>query len=132
MYWRSFQFPEQILSLSLLVLCLVILAGFPLLAAFAQDQKEPVFEGVKLSAWVTQLKDPSAKRRQAAALAIGQIGYGAASAFDPLLAAAKDTDPEVRAEVVSALGLLPPDPKAVPTLVAALKDESRGVRTTAL
>jgi HEAT repeat protein len=77
------------------------------------------------------LKGPSAKRREAAARAIGQIGEGAKAALGPMLAAARGPDAAVRAAAVLALNQLPDDPKAVPALAAALNDDAPGVRINA-
>lgn len=86
----------------------------------AQDKKEAVYEGKTLKEWTFQLNDPSAKEREAAAVAIGRFGRDGKPALAAILAVAKDPEPNVRAAAVDALNLLPADPKAVPVLPVAL------------
>ncbi len=95
-------------------------------ALTAADDKEPVYQGKPLSAWVEQLTDRSATARQEAAEAIGKIGPAAKSAVGPLLAALGDTDDTVRDAAALALAAFGKD--AVGPLTAALKHADANVR----
>lgn len=97
----------------------------------AQEKKEPVYQGKSLSAWIAQLKDPATKQRVEAAKALGRFGPDGVLAIEPLLTAMKDKEVEVRQAAVAALNLIPEDAKAVPGLIAALKDSSPLVRVEA-
>ena len=111
-----------------LLALLLGLVSTGLMSLPAQAPKEPENQGKPLSAWVKQLTDPTPANRTAAAEAIRKFGKDGSPALDAILAAAKDTDSKVRAEAVLTLNHLPADPKAVPILIAALKDESPDVR----
>jgi HEAT repeat protein len=99
--------------------------------AFGEQEKEALSQSKTLSEWIAQLKDPSSKQRQVAAKAIGEFGPMGKSGLQPIMAAVKDADEEVRSAAITALNLLPPDPKVVPLLAAALTDESIQVRLKA-
>ena len=90
------------------------------------DDKEPVYQGKPLSAWVDQLSDPSPTDRQEAAEAVSKIGPSTKSALGPLIAALGDTDGVVRDAAAVALASFRKD--AVPPLVAALKAHDPAVR----
>ncbi len=113
----------------LLVVCL--LAAYPLVAA-AQDKesadKEPLYKGKAVTAWIQDLKDKDADTRQRAAGALGHIRRSRA-VVPALIEAVRDNDYQVREEVVVALGRLGPRAQsAVPALIEALKDKDGGVR----
>lgn len=116
----------------LLALCL--LSIMPVLAR-AQDtgnpEKEPLYKGRAVHAWIQDLKDKDADTRQRAAYALGHIRRSRA-VVPALLADMHDPDYQVREEVVVALGRLGPRAQsAVPALIEALKDKDGGVRERA-
>src|SRR5258708_1808693 len=87
------------------------------------QNKEPEFEGRKLSEWVQQLRSGDVGERQGAVLALGKLGPGAVPALTEAL---KDKD-IVNVRLWAAWGLRRIGAKAkaaVPQLEAALKDES--------
>jgi HEAT repeat protein len=92
----------------------------------AGDDKEPVYQGKLLSAWIEQLTDRSATARQEAAEALGKIGPAAKPAVGPLIAALADSDDAVRDAAAEALAAFGKD--AVAPLVAALKHTDANVR----
>ena len=72
------------------------------------------------------LNDSDKDVRQAAAVALGKLG---APAVDSLIAAIPDK--AVAAHAIQALGTIV-DPRAIPPLIAALRDEDYGVRAAAV
>src|SRR5947209_20248855 len=85
----------------------------------AADDKEPVYRGRSLGAWVEQLSDRSALARQEAAEALAKMGPAARPALGALVAALGDTDDAVREAASEALSSFGKD--AVGPLTAALK-----------
>src|SRR6516162_1009171 len=70
----------------------VVLVVLFALASRADDQREPVHEGKKLSEWINSLKNDDAKPRAKAAEALGLLGSKAAKAVPHLIDGLKDAD----------------------------------------
>jgi HEAT repeat protein len=88
---------------------------------------------------IKDLSAKDAKARLAACQGLGLLGQVKASYVRPAInqlcdVAKKDSDVKVRAEAVTALGLIDPDPeKAAPVLLGALKeDKDQGVQMAAV
>ena len=105
---------------------LLVLTLLSLICRSAADDKEPVYKGKPLSAWVEQLADRNATARQEAAEALGQIGPAAKPAVGALIAALGDADDAVRDAAAEALAVFGKD--AVGPLTAALKHTDASVR----
>jgi HEAT repeat protein len=105
---------------------LLALTLLSLICRSAADDKEPIYKGKPLSAWVEQLADRSATARQEAAEALGQIGPAAKPAVGALIAALGDTDDAVRDAAAETLAVFGKD--AVGPLTAALKHTDASVR----
>ena len=69
--------------------------------------------------WISELRNPTIKKRRAAATLLGKSGN--LSAIGPLIEALSDPHPGVRSDIVQALGRLR-DSSAIPGLIASLKD----------
>ncbi|HYN02607.1 MAG TPA: HEAT repeat domain-containing protein [Vicinamibacteria bacterium] len=85
---------------------------------------QPTFEDL-----LANLKSPTARTRQAAALELGRSRRREAVA--PLSALVRDPEVRVRLEVVKALGSLR-DLSAIPALVTSLQDGDAGIREEAI
>lgn len=113
------------LALSFLTLALVA-------SQAASQQKEPVFNGRPLSAWVADLKAPAPYTRNAAAYSISGMGPAAKAAVPALIEALNDPAAAVRFPVCVALKEIGPDAKeAVPALTKALDDVNDDVAAAA-
>jgi len=75
------------------------------------------------------LRDENYRNRVLAIRIISEV-FVAEKSFDALIAAVEDENPEVRMQVVHALGRIN-DPRVIQILIAALKDEDISVRMTA-
>jgi HEAT repeat protein len=85
--------------------------------------------GQPVSHWVEALKEPDAKARKKAVVALGHAATADPVALPALIDAVKDRDASVRREAVLALLNLGPDAReATPTLTEALKDKDAKVR----
>jgi HEAT repeat protein len=112
----------------------LILLGFSLPARAADEKDNPEFNGKKMSEWIVMLKeDQTARKRRAAALALGQIVADhkdekniAAAALPPLAKAVRsDPSPVVRGQAAEILGQQPAELGAafVSDLVECLRGE---------
>ena len=95
----------------------------------APDDSEPMVNGKPLSAWIAQLKDKDAQKRNEATQSISQLGIQARPALKALVPLLGDTDVGVRYNAAGALAAIGPD--AVGPLKDALKDANADVRQTA-
>ena len=102
------------------------LALFTATCRCAADDKDPVYKGKSLSAWIEQLTDRSATARQDAAEALGKMGAPAKPAIGPLIAALGDSDEVVRDAAATALSAFGKD--AVGPLTNSLKHKEAAVR----
>jgi HEAT repeat protein len=85
--------------------------------------------GQPVSHWVETLKQPDAKARKKAVVALGHAGAADPAAIPALTTALKDRDAGVRREAVLALLNLGPDAReAAPALAEARKDKDARVR----
>ena len=103
--------------------------GFGVIA-LACGEAEPELKDRPAQAWISQLGDSSAVRRQEAADALGRLGPKAAAAIPDLVRALADTNPFVRGASVRAIGLISPE-GATEALRRALEDPHAGVRAEA-
>ncbi|MFO0865562.1 MAG: HEAT repeat domain-containing protein [Gemmataceae bacterium] len=88
--------------------------------------------GSDLEKYITQLRNPQAKTRSAAAQALGNLRSGAKAAVPALIEALRDSDPFVRNAAAFSLGSIHEEPeKAVPALVRLLEDSDPFVRSGA-
>lgn len=100
--------------------------------AFSPDERRALSGGDdrRLVLWDLPLTVPAliqdlrdARRRVAAAQALGRLGAGARPAVPELLTALTEKDAELRTEALASLNRIgPPDEKDVPLLVAVLRD----------
>ena len=131
------------LSKAVAVVALVVVASFvPLLSATrlaaqavedsdvtAEAPAEPAAEPAALDVGqlVEKLLSEDEHERIAGVTALGQMGEGARVAVEPLIAAFKDGDANVRLRAADALGKIG-DARAIEPLTAALEDEDPSVR----
>ncbi len=107
-------------------LCLVLFAGLTAAPVRADD---PVFNGRKMSEWLTILKeDDLPRKRRAAVVALGQIAAANSDAVPGVLAAVgkalrNDASPAVRGQAAVVLGQMKPEEAA-----AAMTDLAEAVR----
>ena len=99
-------------------------------AALACSEADSARKEKPTQAWISQLGDSSAVRRQEAADALGQLGSKAAAAIPDLVRAVADTNPFVRGSAVRAIGLISPE-AATDVLRRALEDPHAAVRAEA-
>jgi HEAT repeat protein len=109
-----------------LTIAVVLMQLAAVLPGANADDKEPVYKGEPLSAWVEQLNDRSATARQEAAEALGKMGAPAKPAIAPLIAALGDSDEVVREAAAAALSAF--GKEAVSPLADALKHKEAAVR----
>jgi HEAT repeat protein len=108
-------------------------AAQALWADFNMPALRPEEKASLLTGLLGALKDANSSVRSTVAHALnmlcGVVRAEAKQAVPALVAALRDTDPDVRGEVSGALGGIGPDAKAaVPALVGALKDPDTAVR----
>ena len=86
---------------------------------------------VSVAMLLARLRDPDAEKRLAAAESLARSNTRDLSVIAPLAAALKDPDPQVRSQVVIALGHTQ-DKAALDPLMTAAKDEQFSVRADAI
>jgi HEAT repeat protein len=112
-----------------LVALVSIILGLIAVPSWAQDVREPAFDGKSLGEWIAQLKSVEVRARQAAASALGRMGPNAVAAVSGLTETLNDQSPQVRFQSAIALGCIGPEAKAsIPALVVALSDRVFFVR----
>ena len=89
--------------------------------------------GKPVAHWLEELKQPDAKARKKAVVALGAVGKADPAAIPALIAVVKDDrDGRVRNEAVVALLNIGPDAEdAIPALTEAEHDKDTTVRTNA-
>jgi HEAT repeat protein len=107
-------------------LVVAVLFALPAKAADA----EPSYDGKRLSEWVKQLKSGKEEERKNAAEALGSLAVESQLVVPALLEAVVDGPEKTNQSAVSALIKI--GPAALPTLSAALWDDDRDKRHTAL
>ncbi|MDP6380206.1 MAG: M56 family metallopeptidase, partial [Phycisphaerae bacterium] len=128
------------LSKAVAVVALVVVASFvPLLsatrlAAQAVEDSDVTAEApaaepaaLDVEQLVEKLLSENEHERVPVVTALGQMGEGARAAVEPLIAALKDGDANVRLRAADALGKIQ-DARAIEPLTAALEDEDPSVR----
>ncbi len=85
----------------------------------------------RVSRLIDKLKDPSSTARESAAEELRDYHLHDPRVVEPLIAALKDTDRDVRLSAAVALGKIK-DPRAVEPLIVALEDSDVNVRCSAI
>jgi hypothetical protein len=107
----------------------LILAFLPALLAFSVSGSLPGQEDRRLETWTGNLKNEKILIRKSAARYLGVLGDKGAISY--LLAALHDPEPEVRAEVCAALGLLGEEYVKEPLTNVLYRDPSPMVKNSA-